>query len=123
LTSELSQEIPSSDPVDQGEEEDCDTVGGPAERSRSPAPTVEELVARMTQRLTSVVEPQAPAVENQPEPSTAVGAEEPAAAQAEEEAPAEAGLVDIASILGAPIGNRMLVSLRGGGGELGNLKP
>jgi predicted secreted protein len=30
------------------------------------------------------------------------GAEEPTAAQAEEEAPAEAGLVDIASILGAP---------------------
>jgi predicted secreted protein len=31
------------------------------------------------------------------------GAEEPAAAQAEEEAPTEAGLVDIASILGAPV--------------------
>jgi predicted secreted protein len=29
-------------------------------------------------------------------------AEEPAAAQAEEETPAEAGFVDIASILGAP---------------------
>jgi hypothetical protein len=56
----------------------------------------------MTQCLTSVVEPQAPAVENQPEPSTAAGAEEPAAAQAEEEEVAEAGLVDIASILGAP---------------------
>jgi hypothetical protein len=64
MTSELSQEIPSSDPVDQGEGEDWDTVGGPAERSRSPAPTVEELVARMTQRSTSVVEPQAPAVES-----------------------------------------------------------
>jgi hypothetical protein len=102
LTSELSQEIPSSDPVDQGEGEDWDTVGGPAERSRSPAPTVEELVARMTQQSTSVVEPQAPAVESRPEPSTTAGAEEPAAAQAEEEAPAEAGLVDIASILGAP---------------------
>jgi hypothetical protein len=102
LTSEWSQEIPSSDPVDQGEGEDWDTVGEPAERSRSPAPTVEELVSRMTQRSTSVVEPQAPIVESRPEPSTTVGAEEPTAAQAEEEASAEVGLVDIASILGAP---------------------
>jgi hypothetical protein len=101
MTSELSQEIPSSDPVDQGEGEDWDTMGGPAKRSRSLAPTVEELVSRMTQRSTRVVEPQAPAVENRPKPSTTTGAEEPAAAQAEEEAPAEAGLVDIASILGA----------------------
>jgi hypothetical protein len=98
----LSQEIPSSDPVDQGEGEDWDTVGGSAERNCSPAPTVEELVSRMTQRSTSVVEPQAPAVESRLELSTTASAEEPAAAQAEEEAPAEAGLVDIASILGAP---------------------
>jgi predicted secreted protein len=35
--------------------------------------------------------------------SATTGAEEPVAAQTEEEAPAEAGLVDIASILGAPI--------------------
>jgi predicted secreted protein len=77
-------------------------VGGPAGRSRSPAPTVEQLVSRMTQRSTKVVESQAPAVDSRPEPSTTAGAEEPALAQAEEEAPAEAGLVDIASILGAP---------------------
>jgi hypothetical protein len=102
MTSELSQQIPSSDPVDQGEGEDWDTVGGPAKRSRSPAPTVEELVSRMTQRSTRVAESQAPVVECRPEPSTIVGAEEPTAAQAEEEAPAETGLVDIASILGAP---------------------
>jgi hypothetical protein len=102
MTSELSQEIPSSDPIDQGEGEDWDTVGGPAERNRSQAPTVEELGSRMTQRSTRVVEPQAPAVESRPEPSTTTGAEEPAAAQAEEEVPAEVGLVDIASILGAP---------------------
>jgi hypothetical protein len=98
----LSQEIPSSDPADQGEGEDWDTVGELAERSRSPAPTVEELVLRMTKRSTRVVEPQAPAVESRPEPSTTAGAEEPAAAKAEEEAPTEAGLVDITSILGAP---------------------
>jgi predicted secreted protein len=39
---------------------------------------------------------------NRPELSTITGAEEPVAAQAAKEAPAEAGLVDIASILGAP---------------------
>jgi hypothetical protein len=98
----LSQEIPSSDFVDEGEGEDWDTVGRPTERSRSSAPTVEELVSQMTQRSTSVVELQAPAKESRLEPSTAIGADEPLVAQAEEEAPAEAGLVDIASILGAP---------------------
>jgi hypothetical protein len=56
----------------------------------------------MTQRTTRVVEPQAPAVESRPEPSTTTGAEEPIAAQVEEETPAEAGLVNIASLLGAP---------------------
>jgi hypothetical protein len=56
----------------------------------------------MTQRSISVVEPQVPAMENQPEPSGTAGIEESTASQAEEEAPAEAGLVDIASILGAP---------------------
>jgi hypothetical protein len=102
LTFGFLQEIPPSDPVDQGEEDDWETVGEPAERSRSPAPTVDELVSQMTQRSTRVVEPQAPAMENRPELSTTAGAEEPAVAQAEEEVPAEAGLVDIASILGAP---------------------
>jgi hypothetical protein len=76
-------------------------VGEPTKRSRSPAPTVEELVAHLTQQATRVVEPQAPAVESRPEPSTTTRAEEPVATQMEEEAPAEAGLVDIASILGA----------------------
>jgi hypothetical protein len=102
LNSECLQEIPSSDPVDQGEGDDWETVGKPVERSRSPAPTVEELVSQMTQRSIRVVEPQAPAMESRPEPSTTTGAEEPVPAPAEEEAPTEAGLVDIASILGAP---------------------
>jgi predicted secreted protein len=56
----------------------------------------------MIQRTTRVVEPQAPAEKSRLEPSATTRAEEPIAAQAEEEAPAEAGLVDIASILGAP---------------------
>jgi hypothetical protein len=102
LNYELSQEIPSSDPIDQGEGDDWDTVGELTERSCSPATTVEELVSQVTQRTTRVVELQAPAEESRPEPSTTTGAEEPVVAQAEEEAPAEAGLVNIASILGAP---------------------
>jgi predicted secreted protein len=77
-------------------------VGESAQRNHNPAPTVEKLVSRMTQRSTSVVDLRAQAVESRSEPSTTAGAEEPAAAQAEEEAPTEAGLVDIASILGAP---------------------
>jgi hypothetical protein len=77
-------------------------VGEPAERSRSPAPTVEELVSQLTQRLTTVVEPQATVVESRTELTMTAAAEEPAATQAEEEALVEAGLVDIASILGAP---------------------
>jgi hypothetical protein len=87
------QEIPPSDPVDQGDEGDWDTVGEPAGTSRSPAPTVEELVAQLTR--------QPPFAEGRTEPTVAV-AEEPTATEAEEEAPTEAGLVDIASILGTP---------------------
>jgi hypothetical protein len=48
------------------------------------------------------VEPQAPVAEGRTEPGTTPAAEDPVATEAEEEAPAEAGLVDIASILGAP---------------------
>jgi hypothetical protein len=56
----------------------------------------------MTRQTTSVLEPQVPAVVSRPESSATTGAEEPVAAQAEEEVPAEAGLVDIASLFGAP---------------------
>jgi hypothetical protein len=87
------QEMPPSDPVEQCDEGDWDTVGEPAGGSRSPAPTVEELVAQlMRQPLVA---------EGSTEPAATV-AEEPAATEAQEEAPTEAGLVDIASILGAP---------------------
>jgi predicted secreted protein len=48
------------------------------------------------------VEPQEPVAESRTEPAATPAAEEPVATEAEEEAPAEAGLVDIASILGAP---------------------
>jgi hypothetical protein len=87
------QEIPPPDPVEQGDEGDWDTVGEPAGASRSPAPTVEELVAQLTC--------QPPVVVGSTEPAVAI-AEKPTATEAQEEAPAEAGLVDIASILGAP---------------------
>jgi hypothetical protein len=42
------QEIPPSDPVDQGVEGDLGAVGEPAGANRSPAPTVEELVSQLT---------------------------------------------------------------------------
>jgi hypothetical protein len=87
------QEIPPSDPVEQGDEGDWDTVGEPAGGSRSPAPTVEELVAQLTRQ---------PLVAGGSTEPAATVAEEAAATEAKEEAPAEAGLVDIASILGAP---------------------
>jgi hypothetical protein len=87
------QEMPPSDPVEQGDEGDWDTVGEPARGSRSPASTVEELLAQMTCLP--------PIAERSTEP-TAATTEEAAATEAQEEAPAEAGLVDIASILGTP---------------------
>jgi predicted secreted protein len=48
------------------------------------------------------VEPQAPFAESRTEPAATPAAEEPATTEAEEEAPTEAGLVDIANILGTP---------------------
>jgi hypothetical protein len=105
------KEVPPTEPVDEGNEGEWDTLGEPA-GSRSPAPTVEELLAQL--------ERQAPAPQGSTEPAAAaaeevvaagaqegaapakVAAEEATAAEAQEEAPAEAGLVDIANILGAP---------------------
>jgi hypothetical protein len=83
--------MPRAEPAEQGDEGEWDTVGEAA-GSRSPAPTVKELLALM--------ERQPPAAQGSTEPAAA--AEEAAAAEAQEEAPAEGGLVDIASIFGAP---------------------
>jgi hypothetical protein len=80
---------PAFRPRSQGDEGDWETVGESAERSHSPAPAMTEVV------------PQALVAEGRTEPAVAT-AEEPVATEAEEDAPAEAGLVDIASILGAP---------------------
>jgi hypothetical protein len=87
------QELPPTEPVDQGDEGEWDTVGDVA-GSRSPAPTVEELLAQM--------ERQPPAAQESMEPAAAAAAKEVMAVEAQEEAPAEGGLVDIGSILGAP---------------------
>jgi hypothetical protein len=99
------------DPANQGDEGEWDTVGEPA-GSRSPAPTVEELLAQMERQPPAPqgsTEPAAVAAEEvvavgaqESAAPAAVAAEGAAAAEAQEEAPAEAGLVDIASILGAP---------------------
>jgi hypothetical protein len=86
------QELPLMEPVDQGDEGEWDTVGEAA-GSRSPAPTVEELLAHM--------ERQPPAAQESTEPAAAAE-EEAASVEVQEEAPVEAVLVDIASILGAP---------------------
>jgi hypothetical protein len=105
------QEVPPTEPIEEGDEGEWDTVGEPV-GSRSPAPTVEELIAQLERQPLSHQEsrePAAPAVkevmaaeaQESAAPAT-VAAEEAAAAEAQEEAPAEGGLVDIASILGAP---------------------
>jgi hypothetical protein len=87
------QEMPPSDPVEQGDEGDWDTVGEPAGASRSPAPTVDELLAQLSRQPIVAEEGTAPA---------ATVTEEAADTEAQEETPDEARLVDIASILGAP---------------------
>jgi hypothetical protein len=104
------QEVPPTEPVEEGDKGMWDPVGEPA-RSRSPAPTVEDLLAQL--------ERQPPAPEESRVPATAAVGEMEAAGtrktsasaaatvqavaeEAEEETPAEGGLVDIASILGAP---------------------
>jgi hypothetical protein len=106
------QEMPPTEPTEEGNEGVWDTVGEPA-GSRSPAPTVEELLAQLKRQPPAPqgsTEPVAAAVEEvvasgaqEGTASSAVAAEEAVAAGAQEEAPAEGGLVDIASILGAPV--------------------
>jgi hypothetical protein len=104
------QEVPPTGLVEEGDEGVWDTVGEPA-GSRSPAPTVEELLAQLERQPPAPqgsTEPVAAAVEEMvasgAQESTAPAAaavEEAVVAGAQEEAPAEGGLVDIASILGA----------------------
>jgi hypothetical protein len=105
------QEVPPTEPVEEGDEGVWDTVGEPA-GSRSPAPTIEELLAqleRQTPAPQGSTEPVAATVEEVVALGTqkttapaAAAAEEAVATGAQEEAPTEGVLVDIASILGAP---------------------
>jgi hypothetical protein len=105
------QEVPPTEPVDKGDEGEWDTVGEPA-GSRSPAPTVEELLAQLERQPPAPqgsTEPAAVAVEEvvatgaqEGTTPAAVTSEEAVAAEVQEETPAEGRLVDIASILGAP---------------------
>jgi hypothetical protein len=105
------QEVPPTEPTDEGDEGEWDTVGEPT-GSRSPPPTVEGLIAQLERQPTAhqeCTEPAAPTVEEVvaagaqegAAPAT-VAAKEAATAEAQEEMPAKGGLVDIASILGAP---------------------
>jgi hypothetical protein len=59
-------------------------------------------VLETAQQTTVTSEPRAPIEERRLEPPATTGAAEPVVAHVEGEAPAEAGLVDIASIVGAP---------------------
>jgi hypothetical protein len=105
------QEVPPTEPIEEGNEGVWDTVGEPA-GSRSPAPTVEEILAQLERQPPAPqgsTEPVAAAVEEvvasgaqETTAPAAAAVGEAVAAGAQEEASAEGGLVDIASILGAP---------------------
>jgi hypothetical protein len=105
------QEVPPTEPTDESDEGEWDTVGEPA-GSHSPAPTVQELLAQLERQppapqgstepiATATEEVVAGGAQEGAAPAT-VAAEEVVTAEAQEEAPTEGGLVDIASILGAP---------------------
>jgi hypothetical protein len=105
------QEVPPAEPVEEGDEGVWDTVGEPA-GSRSPAPTVEKLLTQLeryppapqgsTEPVATAVEEVVASGAQESAAPAAVAAGEAVAAGVQEEAPAEGGLVDIASILGAP---------------------
>jgi hypothetical protein len=78
-------------------------VGVTAERSTSSPPTTSEVVPGSAQQVAGADSSQTSAEETRPNPTPATMAEQPEEAQAEDEATAEARIIDIASILGAPI--------------------
>jgi hypothetical protein len=77
-------------------------VGVAAERSVSPPPTTGEVVPGSAQQEAGADNSQISAEERRTNPSPAMVPEQLEEAQAEDEATAEAGIVDITSILGAP---------------------
>jgi hypothetical protein len=86
------QELPPTEPVDQGDEGEWDTVGEAA-GSRSPAPTVEELLAQMERQPLAAQESTGPLL---------LLRKRQWSQRRRRRRPPRAGLVDIASILGAP---------------------
>jgi hypothetical protein len=105
------QEVPPAEPIEGGDEGVWDPVGEPA-GSRSPAPTVEELLAQLERQPPAPEESRVPAAaavgemeaagtQETSAPATAT-VDEAVVEEAEEETPTEGGLVDNASILGAP---------------------
>jgi hypothetical protein len=77
-------------------------VGAAAERNTSLPPTTEEAMLGLAQQESGAMNPHVPAKERRRDPSPAAVIEQPEEAQVEDEAAAEVGIVDIASILGAP---------------------
>jgi hypothetical protein len=98
----LSHDILPSDLADQDEEEIWDTVGAAVEKCISPSPTTGEVVPESAQQGTGADNSQASAREGRHNPSPTALMEQPEEAQAEDAVTTEAGIVDIASILGAP---------------------
>jgi hypothetical protein len=96
------QDIPSSDPTDQGDEDVWEMVGATAERETSLPPVAEDVVPKEAQQQTNTVELQASIEEvHDPPPAATITVEQPEETPVEAEAPSEAGIVDIANILGA----------------------
>jgi hypothetical protein len=103
------QEVPPTEPIEEGDEGVWDIVGEPA-GSRSPAPIVQELLAQLERQPPAPqgsTEPVATAVEEvvasgaqESTALTAAAVEEAVAAGVQEETPAWGGLVDIAGNLG-----------------------
>jgi hypothetical protein len=103
------QEVPPAEPVEESDDEGgWDTVGEPA-GSRSPAPTVEELLAQLesqppasqgsTEPVAATVEEVVTTGAQEGTAPAAVAAEEAVTAGAQEEAPTEGGLVDMPASL------------------------
>jgi hypothetical protein len=53
----MLQDIPSSDPVDQGDEDVWETVGAAAERNISPPPATENVVPKEAQEQANIMKP------------------------------------------------------------------
>jgi hypothetical protein len=88
--------------VDHVEVENWDTVGGEAERSTSLPPTTEVVMLESAHQAAGADNSQASAEERRLDPSPTTGAEQPEEAQVEDEATADAGIIDITNVLGTP---------------------